>query len=361
MNLLAEEQDIMGDKTFRLSGTALPKDAGWMLDEICEHFVEHATVERDGNAALLKSALGAATLLRAENKLLIDLACPTAEALQLTQNSLAEHMFYFAGDEPLELTWSTVAEPKALSNFRTATVVGAEDVTPHMRRVKLHCTDVSPFLGAGMHVRLLLPPRGRAPVWPTMGADGRLVWPVGEDEIAVRVYTIRAVDPARSELWLDFLQHPKAGIATPGADFARDAEPGQVIGMLGPGGGDMPVADTMLLAGDESALPAIARIAAEAPAGAKLQAIIEVANAAEEQPLPSRASLSVQWLHREAYAPGKGDMLRQTAIAALEGASSDTFIWVACEKDDLRAIRAALKARKHDRKRTYAAWYWERS
>ncbi len=31
---------------FKLSGTALPKDARGMLDEICEHFIEHAEVQR---------------------------------------------------------------------------------------------------------------------------------------------------------------------------------------------------------------------------------------------------------------------------------------------------------------------------
>ncbi len=49
---------------FKLSGTALPKDAGGMLAEICEHFVEHADVQRTAEHALLSSPLGSASIHR---------------------------------------------------------------------------------------------------------------------------------------------------------------------------------------------------------------------------------------------------------------------------------------------------------
>lgn len=360
MNLVETEQDIMGDKTFRLTGTAVPKDARWMLDEVCDHFVEHAAVERSGNVALLTSPLGTASFEHRDDRLLISLACSDSQSLQLTQNSIAEHLFYFAGEDPLELTWSAVSEPKQLPNFREVTVVRTQTVTPNMRRVVFRCNDVTPFVGAGMHVRILVPPKGRQPVWPTTGADGRLVWPKGEDELLVRVYTIREVDEDRRELSVDFLQHPAPGVQTPGADFARYALPGETVGFLGPGGGDMPRATKLLLCGDESALPAIARIAAEAPAGTRIQAIIEVHDASEEQQLPSQAALDLRWLHRASYAPNTTNPLVDAARAAIRGIEADAFVWVACEKEDLRLLRAFLKERGHNRKLTYAAWYWER-
>jgi NADPH-dependent ferric siderophore reductase len=361
MNLAEEDQDIMGDKTFRLSGTAVPHDAAWMLDEMCEHFVEHATVERSGSSALLKSPLGTASFELVDGRIRIAIAAPTGQFLQLAQNSIAEHMFYFAGEKPLELTWSDVAEPKPLPNFREVTVVRTQEVTPHMRRVVFRCEDVSPFIGGGMHVRLLIPPKNRTPVWPVMGADGRLSWPKGEDELVVRVYTIRFVDTERKELWVDFLQHPMPGVSTPGADFACDAFAGQTVAFLGPGGGDMPEAKAMLLSGDESALPAIARIIAEAPAGTRIRAIVELEDEKEEQPLPGAGEIDVLWLHRKDYRPGAPNRLVELTRDAIASADGETFVWVACEKDDLRVIRALLKERKHDRRRMYAAWYWERS
>lgn len=347
-------------QSFKLSGVALASDAAKMLDEICEHFVEHAEVRREGNLALLTSRIGTASIRIEDRALRIELEAGSEKALDMSRTSIAEHMFYFAGDDPLELTWSESALRPVLPNLHPVTVVSAEDITPHMRRVKFACGDVSPFVGGDMHVRLVVPPKGRAPVWPGLRADGRVDWPQGEDELLVRVYTIRAVDAQRGELWVDFLQHPTPGVKTPGADFARDAQPGDIAALLGPGGGSLPVAGSILLTGDESALPAIARIAAEVPAGTRIRAIVEVQDAAEEQALPSAGTLDIRWLHRETYPAGAKGILAEATKAAIATMDADTFVWFAGEKDDARPIRALLKSRRHDRDRMYVAWYWER-
>nr|CAD6425712.1 hypothetical protein REQ54_02783 [Rhizobium sp. Q54] len=347
-------------QNFKLSGIALPANAPAMLDEVCEHFVEHSEVERTADAVLLRSEIGIADIRLADNRLMIELACPTQDALQLTRNMIAEHLFYFAGEEPFELSWSDPAPVARLPNMHEVTVVSAENVTPRMRRVKFSCADVKPFIGGNMHVRLLVPPRGRPPVWPGLGEDGRIAWPRGEDEIMVRVYTIRAVDEERGELWIDFLQHPAPGVLTPGADFARDAQPGDRVALIGPGGGDLPEAGSILLAGDESALPAIARIAAEVPAGTRLKAIIEVEDEAEEQPLPTEGSIEVQWLHRISYPAGASGILAGKVKDAIGAADDGTFLWVACEREDIRSIRSFLKTQGYGHRRKYVAWYWER-
>lgn len=347
--------------SFRLSGVAVPSSATDMLDEICEHFVEHAEVERAGDLAVLKSEVGVARIEIDAGRLLIDLDCPTAETLQMSRTILAEHLFYFAEDQPFELTWSEKTSLSALPNLQEVRVVSAEDVTPHMRRVIFSCADVTPFVGGDMHVRLLVPPKGKPPVWPGFREDGRIAWPEGEDELVVRVYTIRAVDAARGEVWIDFLQHPAPGVSTPGADFARDAQPGDIAALIGPGAGHLPTAQSILLIGDESALPAIARIAAEVPAGTQLQAIIEVQDKAEEQQLPTNGVLDIRWLHRSAYPGGDRAVLLEEARKAIDAVEDGTFVWAACEKEDIRAIRTQLKARRYDRKNMYVAWYWEKN
>jgi NADPH-dependent ferric siderophore reductase len=346
--------------SFKLSGVAVPSSAADMLDEICEHFVEHAEVERAGGLAVLRSNAGVARIEIDAGRLLIDLDCPTAETLHMSRNILAEHLFYFAEDQPFELTWSEPTSLSALPNLHEVTVVSAEDVTPHMRRVIFSCADVAPFVDGDMHVRLLVPPKGKPPVWPGFREDGRIAWPEGENELVVRVYTIRAVDAERGELWIDFLQHPSPDVSTPGADFARDAQPGDVAALLGPGAGSLPAARSLLLIGDESALPAIARIAAEVPAETRMRAIIEVQDKTEEQPLPTDGMLDVRWLHRSAYAEGAAGFLLAEAKRVIETVDGDTFVWAACERADIRAIRTHLKARQHDRKRMYVAWYWEK-
>lgn len=82
--------------------------------------------------------------------------------------------------------------------------------------------------------------------------------------------------------------------------MGRPAQPGETVRFLGPGGGYAPEqsADWHLLAGDESALPAIAAALERMPAGAVVHAFVEVADAAEEQKIVSPADVKVSWLHR---------------------------------------------------------------
>ncbi|MEO9786879.1 MAG: DUF2218 domain-containing protein [Aurantimonas coralicida] len=346
---------------FSLHGEAIPTNGNHMLDEVCDHFVEHSKVERNGDRVTLTSELGTASIHLVQGRLLIALDCPTQESLDLSRNALAEHLFYFAGEEPFELTWRAPPVRGALPNLHDVTVVSTAEITPRMRRVTFRCADIAPFVGGAMHVRLLVPPQGREPVWPHYRADGRIGWPEGEDELLVRIYTIRAVDAERGELSIDFFQHPASDVQTPGADFARDARPGDRAAILGPGGGGLPAARSIFVAGDESALPAIARIAAEAPEGTRMQAIIEVEDEGEEQPLLTEGSLEIRWLHRKEYPTGMRGALAEAAGKAIADIEPDTFVWIGCEKADVRFLRDLLKRRNHDRKKMYAAWYWERT
>ncbi|WP_296550835.1 siderophore-interacting protein, partial [Rhodococcus sp. (in: high G+C Gram-positive bacteria)] len=75
--------------------------------------------------------------------------------------------------------------------------------------------------------------------------------PAGEDT-AVRTYTVRRVDEAAREIWIDFVVHGDQGVAGP---WARSVQPGTDVVVRGPGGGYRPdpAADFHLLAGDETA------------------------------------------------------------------------------------------------------------
>jgi len=344
----------------KLSGVALPSDPIWMLEEICERFVEHAEVLRTDNLALLRNEAGLASIRADGGKLLIELTSPSRSALEMSRTDLAEHLYYFAGEEPFALEWSEPASPVSLPNLHHVTVVGAEDISPRMRRVRFRCADVTPFVEREMHVQLLVPPEGRPPTWPSYREDGGVKWPQGDDALLVRAYTIRNVDTARGELWIDFLQHPAPGVATPGADFARDARPSRQVALLGPGSGKLPEANSIFLGGDEFALPAIARIIKEVPANTRVQAIIEVWDGREEQQLRSSAALDIRWLHRKTYSDDSDGRLGREIITALGSLEDQTYVWVACEKQDVRAIRSFLKSRDHSRKAMYVAWYWER-
>jgi len=343
---------------FRLSGTAIPADVNHMLEEIAEHFAEHASVTRDGETVHLEHDIGAVDIRIAGQTLAIELASNSEDELAMIRTVLAEHLFYFAGEDKFELTWSEKPKPALPANMRMATVTGARHVTPHMRRVTFSCPNVHDFQQGGLHVRLLLPQNGAAPVWPVVGDDGRIQWP-DEKITAVRIYTIRSVDLQRGEVDIDFVLHE--GETMPGAIFGATAAAGGRIGIMGPGGGWMPEATDLILAGDETALPAMLRIAEAASAETKVRFFGEVDSGAEEQPISSAAEIEAVWLHRNGAAAGTTGGLQRLIRDLAPRCAAPTFIWVGCEKAEAVAIREYLKDElQYDRQCMRVGNYWEK-
>ena len=237
------------------------------------------------------------------------------------------------------------------------TVTSVHDVTPSVRRILLSGTPAA-AAAAGPTISLLVPRVGdRAPRWPSVQRDGRIVWPEGAHGVSLRSYTARRQDPERGEVEIDFVLHGDG----PAAAWAGAAVPGTTVAVAGGGPlGDRP-AGWLLLAGDETALPAITRILASAPPSTRGVALVEVADAAEEQPLPAPEGVAVHWLHRDGTPPGEGTLLVD-AVAALERpAGDDLFAWVAAESATVRAVRADLRGRWGlTRAQHHAIGYWRR-
>jgi NADPH-dependent ferric siderophore reductase len=237
------------------------------------------------------------------------------------------------------------------------TVTSVVDVTPTVRRVLLHGSPEA-VAAAGPTVALLVPRvDDPAPRWPGIARDGRIVWPTGSHGVSLRSYTARRQDPAGSAVEIDFVLHGDG----PAAAWAAAARPGAVLGVAGASPlGDRP-ARSLLLAGDETALPAITRILATADPGTRGLALIEVAGGAEEQPVPAPSGVEIRWLHRDGIPPGESTLLSD-AVAALERpAGNDLFAWVAAESGAVRAIRADLRGRWGlTRAQHHAIGYWRR-
>jgi NADPH-dependent ferric siderophore reductase len=254
------------------------------------------------------------------------------------------------------LRWSAVPPPD-LRPVDVLTVADVTDVTPSVRRVVLSGS-ADAVAAAGPTVNLLVPRVGdRTPRWPSVARDGRIVWPLGAHGVSLRSYTARRQDPAAGELDIDFLLHGDG----PAAAWAAAAAPGSPLGIAGAGAlGDRPAAH-LVLAGDETALPAISRILGAASPTTQGLALIEVAGADEEQPLPAPAGVEIRWLHRGNTPPGESTLLAD-ALAALERpAGDDVFAWVAAESGAVRTIRADLRGRWGlGRAQHHAIGYWRR-
>jgi NADPH-dependent ferric siderophore reductase len=237
------------------------------------------------------------------------------------------------------------------------TVAAVADVTPSVRRVVLSGTPAA-VAAAGPTVNLLVPRVGdTAPRWPRIAKDGRIVWPDGAHGVSLRSYTARRQDPTAAQVEIDFVLHGDG----PAAAWAAAAVPGALLGVAGAGALGERTAARLLLAGDETAIPAISRILASAPATTRGVALLEVAGAAEEQPLTAPDGVALRWLHRADTAPGESTLLAD-AVAGLERPDGDdVFAWVAAESGAVRAIRADLRGRWGlGRAQHHAIGYWRR-
>ncbi|QTL04754.1 siderophore-interacting protein [Aquabacter sp. L1I39] len=321
------------------------------------HFAGHATVRTTGEGAVVEAPQFGRLTLRAHGETFI-VACesPNALALGFLKMVTAEGFVRHAPSGCGPLVWTGDGTDGGLPFFRAMEVVASYPVTRRMRRVILR-GDAGHFTGPGLHVRVLIPPRGRRPVWPHAGVDGRIVFPEGADALVPRVYTVRAVDTVAGTIAIDAVLHEGD---CPGATWAREAAPGDAVGLLGPGGARPEPGSWNLFAGDETALPAIARLLEALPAQSVAVVRIEVADAAEQQVLATPARLDLRYLPRDGRPAGRAGLL-PAAIRDLafpvDLATARAF--VGCEQAEAREIRSFLtKEAGFDKAHRMVAAYW---
>jgi NADPH-dependent ferric siderophore reductase len=247
--------------------------------------------------------------------------------------------------------------PDGLRPVDVLTVVGVSDVTPSVRRVVLSGSPEA-VAAAGPTVNLLVPRVGdTAPRWPRIQRDGRIVWPEGSHGVALRSYTARRQDPDAGVVEVDFVLHGDG----PAASWATAAAPGSLLAVAGAASLAERPARWLLLAGDETALPAISRLLAAARPDTSGVAFLEVAGPEEEQPLDAPAGITVRWLHRGGTPPGESTLLVDAVAALDRPEGDDVFAWVGAESAAVRAIRADLRGRWGlGRSQHHAIGYWRR-
>lgn len=323
---------------------ALP-DPQSIIPDVAAHLVEHgARIGTGQNGATVVDFEFCRGMMREEGgALILQAEAPDKAFLHEIKVELAEHVEEFARLSAGSILWEgDASDLDAPPNFRLMTVADAVDVTPRMRRIRLAGEALTRFASTrNLHCKLLIPPPGRTPEWPFLDPHGRFVWPAGPGRPTVRKYTVRAVDPDAGWLDIDFVLHDHAG---PGSAWAAAARPGDVIGLVGPGGRSVLPAARYLLAGDETALPSIARLLETLPAESRGLALIEVADAGEEQAIDNRTAIDIRWLHRGAAAAGTSAVLAE-AVKALSwpGKGQDLFVWASCEFVAFKTIRAHLR------------------
>ena len=203
--------------------------------------------------------------------------------------------------------------------YRTI-VARREQLSPSFLRMTLTGPDLVHFGTAGLdqRIKLVLPlPDGSfTDVGQFDESVGMIQWYrrwrelPDEQRNPIRTYTIRAVRPESREIDIDFVLHGTEG---PASAWASAAAPGAPLVVIGPdaradetGGlewnpGD---ADSVLIAGDETAVPAICAIVESLPAHVTGSVYIEVPTEADALPLTAPDGVAVRWLARGSAAHG---------------------------------------------------------
>lgn len=155
-----------------------------------------------------------------------------------------------------------------------------------------------------------------------------------------RTYTVRHIDHDAGQLWVDMVTHGEEGLA---GGWAQQVRPGELISFFGPGGAYAPreEADWHLLAGDESALPAIAAALEALEADARGVVVLEVPSVEDQVSLAAPDGVEVRWLHRGGEFTPESTRLVE-AVASLEIPAGDVQVFVHGEREQMKRMRRLL-------------------
>jgi hypothetical protein len=226
------------------------------LRRLCDHMREHGmhVHEDDGVfTVILPDVVG--SLSKDGRYVTVEAAAADLEAFYFVKMWLQAEFSELAGHPAPLIEWNEESRNLRFPpSFRTLAVVTVRDITPRMRRITFKGNDLNRFdTLSALHLQLLI----------NLGAvteqcrrqcdfsDSETL----QDAPVWRRYTVRSVDRARGTIDVDFFLHGSSG---PGANWARQARPGDLVGVAGPSGGGIAKANWYFLAGDETALPAIA-------------------------------------------------------------------------------------------------------
>jgi NADPH-dependent ferric siderophore reductase len=245
----------------------------------------------------------------------------------------------------------TRREPPA---FRRVIVRQVTPLTPRMVRVTVAGPELKGLVveQPAASVRLLLPPAGSkelvVPVWNS----NEFLLPDGTRP-AIRTLTPLRHDPDANSLDLEIVVHEGGALSA----WVAAAQEGDDVGLSGPGRGYPvdPDAPGFLLAGDESAMPAIGQVLDALGDGKPVRIIVEVAAPDARREFRGH---TVEWCDLPAGAP-PGDAL----VAAVTSAdpAPGTRIWAAGEAAAVQRIRKHLfEGRGIARSETWIRGYWKR-
>lgn len=293
------------------------------------------------------------------------------------------------------MTVSTVLEPAyRVFDTRVAEVV---DLSPAFRRVTVRGDDLDDFADHGddQRFKLVLPASRGGYGHFVRSADWYDDWRHLADEHRppLRTYTVAAVRPAVREVDFVVARHGATG---PASTWAESTGPGDQVLLVGPNARcegptraaewAPPAGACVLVAGDETAVPAVLGILAGLAPDRRGVAVLEVPSGADVLPVQAPPGVEVQWLARDGREHGTVlDAAVRSAAARLWGnrpagaadldladddadllwdvasAAEGFYAWLAGEAGAIRTLRRHLVREVGVDKRSVTFMgYWKR-
>ncbi|MGC4175264.1 siderophore-interacting protein [Demequina sp.] len=207
------------------------------------------------------------------------------------------------------------------------TVTARQQVTPQMVRLTLKFDEGTEWTTTGLgdefiHIDVNA---------ETLDADGH----------SERHYTVSGLVEGGIEVEVFLHGHG------PGATWGREAAIGDAVKISDPFGYYKVPADAGLrvLVGDLTALPAVARILAEASADERFHVVVELPSLSETRDLPTAATATVDW-----RVGGNGigpsllpDIVRELSDNGTVDPAGDEYLWIAGESKVTRKVRTQLR------------------
>lgn len=276
-------------------------------------------------------------------------------------------------------------------------------LTPSFVRVTLAGPELAEFSAVGLdqRIKVVLPIPGHGFTALPEGPDLWTAWRALPDETRnpIRTYTVRSFRPDAHELDIDFVAHGDAG---PASRWVTGAAVGDELRIVGPRVPESPdelpdgaaefapgSAGRILIAGDETAAPAICSILESLDVTAVGHVVIEVPTDADRLPVSAPSGVEVRWVARNGDAHGSG-MTREvhawsaswtasrtlpaggaTALADVDvdrtilwevpesAAGDDVYAWIAGEAACVKELRRHLvRGLGIDRRSVAFMGYW---
>jgi NADPH-dependent ferric siderophore reductase len=203
---------------------------------------------------------------------------------------------------------SNIAITHADTGVVHAEVVDAVRISPHFVRLTLTGDEFAGWrhLGFDQWFRLAVPTSDQtrfdnlSETYDTAGYLKYLLLPRATRPV-IRNYTVRQFRPESLELDIDFVVHGDDGVAGP---WAGSLPLGASVALIDQGCGYRAIdADSTLLIGDESALPAVAGILRDMPRESRGHALIELPDIDDRQEVDAPEGMSVHWIVRRPEMP----------------------------------------------------------